>query len=104
MGYGIVEQGKIRLIDLTHLEELSIKVYACGSPDPIALHGSDAVDFVMRTCPGAFEGRRLRWVKHAWAVHNLIGHPVMQLCAWVGLTKLGLRIHDATVPQPRGGR
>lgn len=36
----------------------------------------------------------------SWAIHNLIGHPAMQILSWFGLTKLGLKIHDATCPMP----
>ncbi len=54
----------------------------------------------MRLDPAFFEGRRFRWVRSSWALHNLVGHPLLQLLAWVGHTPLGLRVHDATVPRP----
>lgn len=63
--------------------------------------GNDAIEAVMLLKPSALEGRRLNWPKHAWAVHNLIGHPVMQLLAWLRLYKAAIRFHDWTTPAPR---
>lgn len=68
---------------------------------PVKVSGHQAVDLVMRVCPQALEGRRLRWARHAWAFHNLIAHPLLQILAWVGLTKLGIKVHDMTIPRPR---
>lgn len=65
------------------------------------VQGQEAVDIVMRLCPSALEGRRLKFLKHRWAIHNLIGHPLMQLLAWLGCRSWGLRVHDATVPTPQ---
>lgn len=62
--------------------------------------GPDAFNIVMQLCPQALEGENAKYQRHAWAVHNLVGHPMMQLCAFLGLTKLGLKIHDSTVPNP----
>lgn len=66
----------------------------------ITAYNIEALDALMRVCPQALEGRKLRWLRHRWAFHNLVAHPVMQLCAFVGLTKLGLKLHDHTVPRP----
>ena len=35
-----------------------------------------------------------------WAVHNLVGHPLMQILTWLGKPELGVRVHDATTPRP----
>ena len=64
------------------------------------VEGADAFNLVMDLCPEALEGEGLKYRRHAWSVHNIIGHPLMQICAWLGLSKLGLKIHDATVPHP----
>jgi hypothetical protein len=63
------------------------------------LDGFDALEAVLLVAPQLLEGRRLRWLRHAWAVHNLIGHPAMQIAAWLGAPRLGIAIHDATVPR-----
>ncbi len=62
--------------------------------------GVEAVNLVMRLCPQALEGKRLKYLRHRWVVHNLIGHPLMQLCSWLYLSRLGLKIHDKTIPMP----
>lgn len=64
-------------------------------------YGNDAIEAVMLLKPSALEGRRLKWPKHAWAVHNLIGHPVMQVLAWLRCYKAAIRFHDWTTPAPR---
>jgi hypothetical protein len=64
------------------------------------VEGPQAFDVVMRLAPEALEGERARYQRGAWAIHNLFGHPLMQVCSWLGLTKLGLAIHDKTVPNP----
>jgi len=46
-----------------------------------------------------------------WALHNLVAHPVSELCHWAGyawpcLRDAGSWLHDATVPahEPGTGR
>ena len=34
-----------------------------------------------------------------WAVHNIIGHPLMEICFLLGLERLGLWIHDESLPE-----
>jgi hypothetical protein len=43
-----------------------------------------------------------------WAVHNLVAHPVSELCYWGGklvppVGRFGDWIHDATVPTHEAG-
>lgn len=85
-------------LDLSRLEEGIVGV------NGREVHGQAAIDLVMRECPHRLEGRRLRWARHAWAFHNLVAHPLLQLFHWAGATEMGLRIHDATVPRPTGFR
>ena len=33
-----------------------------------------------------------------YTIHNLIAHPMMEVLHLVGLTELGDRVHDATLP------
>lgn len=63
--------------------------------------GNDAIEAVMALKPSTLEGRRLKWNKNAWVVHNLIGHPVMQLLAFLGLKRHAIWFHDVTTPRPR---
>lgn len=73
--------------------------YRNGEIERVA--GREAVEIMMRLCPSALEGHRLKFLKHRWAIHNLIGHPLMQLLSWLGCRSWGLRVHDATVPVPK---
>lgn len=60
----------------------------------------NAIEVLMQIRPSALEGKRLRWAKRVWYVHNLIGHPLMQILAMFGLYKAAFWIHDKTVPKP----
>ena len=64
------------------------------------VEGPQASDLLMRLNPDALEGEKLKYARHAWAVHNILGHPLMQLFTWLGYRELGLKIHDETVPNP----
>lgn len=33
-----------------------------------------------------------------YTIHNLIAHPLMEILHLVGLTELGNKVHDATLP------
>ena len=89
----------IRGIDLTRIvDHEATVVHERGT---FKLTGADAIEVVMLVKPSALEGRRLRWSRDAWAVHNMIGHPLLQVLAWLGQPKLGIRVHDATTPRPQ---
>ena len=36
--------------------------------------------------------------KLGWAIHNMIGHPLMSLLHLVGLEEAGTYVHDRTIP------
>lgn len=36
-----------------------------------------------------------------WTVHNLIGHPLMQIFELLGMSKIATRVHDETLPSNR---
>lgn len=62
----------------------------------------NAIECVMQIRPGALEGKRLKWAKRVWYVHNLVGHPLMQVLAMFGLYAQAMWVHDVTVPKPIG--
>ena len=33
-----------------------------------------------------------------WSIHNIVGHPLMEVCNWYGLYTLAEKIHDKTLP------
>lgn len=96
----IVNSHDISSIDFEKLSEKSfISVKRIGVVEEV-VSGPEAFNLIMKLCPDALEGQRVRYQRHAWAIHNLLGHPLMQICSWLGFTKLGLEIHDKTVPNP----
>ena len=64
------------------------------------VNGAEAINLVMLLAPGVLEGMRAKHVRHGWAVHNLIGHPLMQVLTWLRLTKAAMWVHDVTIPKP----
>lgn len=87
-------------LDITDIETGTAILHFRDGRPTIALTGNDALDAAMAMKPSSLEGRRLRWLKNSWAVHNLIGHPLMQILAWLGLHDAAIRVHDRTVPRP----
>ena len=100
VGARLVNVAAVTSVDCARIEQLAVTVHHRDGVDEVT--GPDAIDVVMALRPSALEGRRMRHVRHAWAVHNLVGHPLMQLLAWLGQREWGLAVHDATVPRPRG--
>ena len=33
-----------------------------------------------------------------WPMHNLIGHPLMQIFEWLRMPEIATRVHDETLP------
>jgi len=96
----VINADLIEWVDFKNLTEYGyIKVY-CRDSSGETVEGPEAINLLMQLCPQALEGQQLKYERYAWSVHNLIGHPLMQIFSWLGLTSLGLKIHDATVPNP----
>jgi len=91
----------IRALDVSKVVEHEVTVE--HDRGTFVLTGADAIEVVMLVKPSALEGRRLRWVRGAWATHNILGHPLMQVLAWLGRPRLGIRVHDRTTPRPQTG-
>lgn len=102
-GLQLIPVGAIESVELHAVEHSIVDVFYDGGKRARA-EGVDAMHIVMLLHPGSVEGLHLRWHRHAWAMHNLIAHPLMQVCAWLRLSRLGLWIHDTTVPRPVGSR
>ncbi len=81
-GGRLINEASIRWVDISDIERLRIVVHHDGGADVI-------------------ESKRLRWARHAWATHNLMGHPLMQVLAFFRLYRQAMRVHDATVPRPK---
>lgn len=91
----------IKSVDCKEIENLTIKV-TLFSGDEIIVEGLDAIEVVMQVKPSIVEGKRFKFRKGAWIVHNLLAHPIMQMLSLIGCYKLALWIHEITVPRPRG--
>lgn len=86
-------------IDVTGLVKHEVYVY--HEEGDFTLTGADAIDLIMIVKPSALEGRRLRWVRGAWATHNIVGHVGMQILAWLKIPTWGVWLHEATTPRPQ---
>lgn len=99
----IIAVSEIARVDLKAIEDLVMTIHLKDGSVVIA-QGIDALENAMLLKPSSLEGRRLRFAKRAWLIHNLIGHPLMQFLALIGFPKQGMWVHDATVPKVLGGR
>lgn len=102
-GEQLIPINLVESVDISAIEFGGVKIVYSEGKEAIAI-GIDAIEAVMLLKPSALEGRRLRWQKNAWAFHNLVAHPLMQIMIWCGFKKQAIRLHDATVPFPRGFR
>lgn len=97
----IISSDTIEWIDLSNLINKGyVKIY-CKGLSGETVDGPEAFGLVMDLCPSALEGKQAKYHKNAWAIHNIIGHPLMQVLSWIHLTQLGIKIHDMTVPNPK---
>ena len=103
LGESVVNVDLISRIDFSNIEDLHIKVYMKDSRF-IDVVGIQVIDILMAIKPSAFESRRMRWYRHIWSFHNLVGHPLMQVLAYLKYYKAAIWVHDITVPKPLGPR
>lgn len=100
----LVRVDSIKTVDLSSLESRGTITVCSLNPSSQLIwdtvSGADAINTVMKLCPSALEGQRLKWIRHKWAIHNLIGHPVMQLLSFVKLHKWAIQVHERTIPRP----
>ena len=97
----IVERNQIAHIDTLLIEQLNVLVYmkdgACYNATNL-----NAIELLMQVYPASLEGFRFRYYKFVWVIHNLFGHPLMQLFALFKMYRVAFWIHNVTVPCPTG--
>ena len=98
-GDNLIPLANVVDIDIEHIERGFVTIFANGRA--YTAYGFDAIEAIMMIKPSALEGRRLKWNKNAWAYHNFIAHPIVQILAWLGLKKQAVWYHDYTTPMPR---
>lgn len=98
----VVTECDVKDLDTSRLEAYFETSVVLKSGEVFHLEGQQALDVVMAIKPSAVEGKNMKFARHAWAFHNLVAHPVLQILAWCGRPDLGFKIHDATVPRPLG--
>lgn len=99
-GTHLIAVDRIDWADYSRIEDLVLLV---GFQDQtIKIEGIDALESAMALRPSILEGKHLRWAKHRWLLHNMVGHPLMQLLALFRCYRAAFWIHDVTVPAPKG--
>lgn len=98
-GSVVFDPADVSVVDFSEVESLRAKI-TMKDGQVLYATGPDVIDLAFLTRPSVLEGKRMRWVRHAWVVHNLVAHPAMQLLAFLGYGRLGVKIHDATIPRP----
>lgn len=61
--------------------------------------GVEVIELAYLLKPSFIEGRKMKHVRHSWIVHNMLGHPVMQILAIFKLYKAAIWVHDITTPK-----
>jgi hypothetical protein len=88
-------------IDAEHIEQLRLTLHFLSGTE-VVVEGLEAIEVIMTVKPSFFEGKRLKFPKRMWIMHNLIAHPLMQVLSLVGLRRQGLWLHEVTIPRPIG--
>jgi len=96
----VINSEYIKFIDTSELISKGNIIIRYSDETILRVEGQEAFNVVMELCPSALEGHQAKYARHVWAIHNLIGHPLMQIMSWLGYPKLGVQIHDATAPFP----
>jgi uncharacterized membrane protein YqhA len=94
----IFPKDEIALLDCSDIENLQVKILLKSNVQ-IMVSGIHALELVMQVKPSMIEGRRLKWPKFVWFIHNMFGHPLTQLFALIRCYKIAFWIHDITVPK-----
>jgi hypothetical protein len=98
----IVNTDIIKYIVCSHfLDHGYVYVHYVNSYETEIVNAAEALQLIMQLYPSVLEGKRGRYWKNQWVIHNLIGHPLMQIFSWLYLRKLAVWIHEATVPRPK---
>lgn len=98
-GNDLIPVDHIKRVDISDVEHERVVIWT--KERQYIAEGFDAIEAVMVLKPSALEGRRIKWPKGAWAFHNIVGHPLMQVMAWLGYGRAAVRFHDWTTPRPR---
>jgi|SRR5690349_15364134 len=104
-GNMLIHTDQVAIINTENLEtklELEVMYVTDTGFKRAVINGPQAIEALMILDPTALESRRLRWARNKWAIHNLVGHPLMQVFAFFKMYDLAMWIHDATVPKPLG--
>ena len=91
----------IAVADFSDIEQLRVHV-TLKTGEKVLVEDIDAMELGMLIKPSVLESRRLRWPRWTWVLHNVVGHPVLQLLALFKLYKWAFWVHDSTVPRPLG--
>jgi len=100
----IYNDTELKWVDCSDYVEKGIIRVHLASYRMETVSGPEAFNVIQALCPAVLEGKQAKYVRHAWAIHNLIGHPLMQFFSFLHLPAIGIKIHDATVPVPNEER
>jgi hypothetical protein len=101
IGSTIYNLDTVASIDASDIEHLRLTlIFLSGKM--VVVEGLEAIEVIMTVKPSFFEGKRLKFPKRMWIMHNLVAHPLMQVLSLVGLRRQGLWLHEITIPRPTG--
>lgn len=96
----IIRVNDIKSIDLNNMKNQYI-IVTLDNDQEVFVSGFFALELIWLVKPSALEGNNfIKWKRHVWNIHNLFGHPLMQVLSWFRLYSLAIWIHDITTPKP----
>lgn len=93
----IVNTDNIKYIVWNHFRQFGYIYVHYTNYESECVKGADAIQIVERLAPEILE--ELIPVTGSWAIHNLIGHPLMQIFLWLRLPRAANWFHDKTIPK-----
>lgn len=101
LGNIVADSSRVSHYDFSGIEQLIVSVQLVdGSTHQVI--NTEAIELAMLIKPSVLEGKRLKWATRAWMVHNLVGHPLMQLLSLFGMHQHAISVHERTIPRPIG--
>lgn len=74
------------------------KVFYINKQKSETVTGEEATNLINVLYPELLHDSDIEPNGPAWILHNIIGHPVMQILTLLRLPKLANKIHDLTIP------
>lgn len=95
----IVNCDNIKYIVCSHFAQFGYIYVHYTNYESECVRGEEAIKVMELLSPDIFEEPDVKSSKDGWWLHNLVGHPLMQIFQWAHLPKWADWIHKKTIPK-----